>query len=143
MTTVPEVTLHSRKFYKFYVYGLAMAFPSLLVGLDLYLSFRCTRVPLSWYLGACAIGAVVGPLLGRKLHGDGFFRGLLRRLIVIAVVVGTIGAASMTACTPAKDGFSIFPPSWNTKCAYRYCGRVLGPSLSRSPFPVGTPPSDP
>src|SRR5262245_54070037 len=116
-----------------------MVLPSLLIGLDVCLSFLCARVPLSFYLGACAIGVVVGPLLGRKLHGDGTLRGLLRTLVGVAVVLGLIGAAGMTIWKPADSGFGILPPSWNSKCAWRYCGRALGPSLSRSPFPVGTP----
>ena len=28
------------------------------------------------------------------------------------------------------------PVDWNSKCAWRYCGRALGPGLLYSPFPV-------
>ena len=30
-------------------------------------------------------------------------------------------------------------PSWNSKCAFRYCGRIRGIGLLESPFPVGNP----
>jgi hypothetical protein len=99
----------------------------------------CTRVPLSWYIGACAIGIVVALLLGRRLHGDGALRAFGRWSIGAVVVAGMIGAAWMMVRKPAEGGVGIFPPSWNAKCAWRYCGRVLGPTFDRSPFPVGTP----
>lgn len=123
-----QVTLRSQWLY---AVGVAMVLPSLLVGLDLGLSFQCARVPLSGYLGAGAIGAVVGPFLGRKLHGDGPLRRPLRALVGVAVGLGLLGAAGMTS------GF--LPPRWDSHCAWRYCGRALGPGLGRSPFPVGTP----
>jgi hypothetical protein len=120
---------------------LAMAFPSLLVVLDLGLSFLCHRVPLLWYLAAGGIGVVIGPVLGAQLHGDGPLRRLFRGLVITAVGVGVHGAIWMAGVSPIDDGFG-FPPPWDSKCAWRYCGRALGPSLSRSPYSVGTPSCD-
>ena len=34
-------------------------------------------------------------------------------------------------------GLAVMPTEWDSKCAWRNCGRVLGLSLFQSPFPVG------
>jgi len=34
---------------------------------------------------------------------------------------------------------SVMPVNWQSKCAWRYCSRALGPGLLAPPFPVGTP----
>lgn len=107
----------------------AAAFPSLLVGLDVVSSVICVRVPLYWYLAATALGILVGFRLQRRASGKAWFSPYARWLVVIVAAAGLLGAVWMT----------VSEPSWNSHCASRYCDRVLGPSFSRSPFPVGTP----
>jgi hypothetical protein len=124
-----SATLGSRKLLAL---GVALVFPSLLIGLDLGLGVRCQRPPLYCYLGAAALGALVGPLLGGRLQGEGAVRRLLRALTAVVAVAGVAGASWMALARPGTP--------WSSHCAWRYCARALGPALDRSPFPVGTPP---
>src|SRR5690606_30246264 len=105
---------------RIHMFGAALVFPALLASFDFVSSFSCSRVPLSWYLATCTIGVVMGPALGARLHGDGRVSRLLRRLVSVTVVLGMLGAAYMALATPATAGAG-FPPSWSSKCAWRYC----------------------
>ena len=53
----------------------------------------------------------------------------IRAIAVVGAGVMLLGTATLT----------FLPPAWSSHCGFRYCGRALGPSLFRSPFPVGTP----
>jgi hypothetical protein len=117
---------------RLYVAAAALSPPSMLVVTDLGLSLQCTRAPLSAYLGALAVGAVVAVSLRRRLHAKGLW-ALTRRTVLVLVAVGAGGAGWMTV---------VKFDTWGSKCAWRHCSRVLGPSLDRSPFPVGTPSCD-
>ena len=102
---------------------------SILMGFDLFFELFCARFPLLFYLIAGAVGALVGKKLSGWLAGEGGFKKALRGLAIAGCVMGLLGAGVL----------SMAPPMWHSKCGFRYCGRALGVSLFRSPFPVGSP----
>ncbi len=109
--------------------GCSLFFMSLVMGCDLLLELLCARLPLLLYLVAGALGAVVGTKCAGWLAAGAWGRRALRGLAIVAGVMGLLGAATLT----------LMQPPWSSHCGFRYCGRALGPALSRSPFPVGTP----
>jgi hypothetical protein len=103
----------------------AGAFLSGLVATDLFLNFFCSSWPLLLYLAAACLGAWKAEGLQRRFSGTTF----VRRLGIGLALFSALGLVAMVA----------MPVNWNSKCAWRYCGRALGPGLLKSPFPVGTP----
>ena len=107
----------------------ATAFLSVLVALDLLLLVLCSGVPLLLYLIFGGIGAWTGAALYDRLPETGRFRtvvqwagGCLAFLTVAGVIVHLA-----------------IPTLWQSRCAWRYCDRALGPGLFTSPYPVSTP----
>lgn len=115
---------------KKYQFGSALVFLSFLVGLDVIASAICFSLPFLFYLIAGMLGAWFGGLKAHWFVGDHRLKRLLRITAVAVVTVGWGGAAYMT----------VNPPNWDSHCGYTECGRILGPGLIQSPYPVGIPP---
>ena len=107
----------------------AAAFLSVLVATHLVLSLLCSGWPLLFYAVAGGLGALCGPWLHRRSSGDGWGAKFVRRSGMGLAGFSAIGLVLLFA----------MPVSWESKCAWRYCGRAMGPGLLESPFPVGTP----
>ena len=107
----------------------AAAITSVLVATHLVLSLLCSGWPLIFYAVAGGMGALCGPWLHGRSSGDGWGSKLVRRSGAGLAVFSAIGLELLIA----------MPVNWQSKCAWRHCGRALGPSLWQSPFPVGTP----
>ena len=107
----------------------AGAFLSGLVVTDLFQSLFCSSWPLVFYLGVWGIGAWMGEGLHRRFSAQTRGATIIRR--------GAIGMALLSAL--GLMVLFVMPVRWDSKCAWRYCGRALGPGLLESPFPVGTP----
>ena len=119
----------SSKQQKIYGRVTALFFMSIVMGFDLFFELFCARMPLAVYLIAAGLGALVGVQFAGWLAGEGGFRKALRGLAMVGCVMGLLGATLL----------STVQPMWSSHCGFRYCGRTLGLSLGRSPFPVGTP----
>ncbi len=96
------------------------------VSLDLLLELLCLRFPLLFYLFAAGCGYAFGGPLSRWSVNFKWFAWLLQWTARRTILVGTLGAVGLT----------LYTPPWESKCGWRYCGRVLGPSLFQSPFPA-------
>ena len=107
----------------------AGVFVSGLVATSFFLSLVCSGWPLVMYFFFGGVGALLGPRLHRRGAGEGLVATILRR--------GASGLAVFSAVGLIMLCF--MPVNWDTKCAWRYCGRALGVGLLESPFPVGTP----
>lgn len=100
-------------------------------------AFACARLPLWLYLAGGAAGAAAGLLLGRWVPRKGLAGGLVTIGLWLFGVVAAVAFAGLAASSPSNQILGLFPPSWDAKCSWTYCGRVLGPGLGVSPFPVG------
>ena len=98
--------------------------------LDVVASAICFSLPFLFYLIAGMLGAWFGGARARWFDGEGRLKKLLRIAGVVVITVGVSGAAYMT----------VTPPNWDSHCGYTECGRVLGPGILQSPYPVGIPP---
>lgn len=107
----------------------AGAFMSVLVASDLLFRFFCSFWPLVVYLAVGGLGWWRGEGLHRRFSADSFGSRLIRRGATCLAAFSFVGIIALTA----------LPVNWDTKCAWRYCSRALGPGLFRSPFPVGAP----
>ena len=107
----------------------AGAFVSVLVATDLFLNFFCSFWPLVVYLAFAGLGAWMGERLHRRFSAATAGARFGRRLGIGLAVFSAVGLVVLFA----------LPVNWHTRCAWRYCGRALGPGLLESPFPVGTP----
>ena len=107
----------------------AGAFLSGLVGLDLFLNLLCTGFPLVFYLVVGGVGAWFGGARHARLSRDTGGAKFVSRVGVFLAIFSACGICVQFA----------MPVNWDTKCAWRYCGRAMGPGWWRSPFPVGTP----
>jgi hypothetical protein len=105
----------------------AGAFLSFLVATDLFLSLFCSSWPLLFYVVAGGLGALLAKKLHRRFSGDTTWRRLFRGLVFGLAIFSALGLGVLFA----------MPAQWNSHCAWRYCGRALGPGLLDSPFPVG------
>ena len=107
----------------------AGAFISPLVAADLFFNFFCSLLPLFIYLFVGCYGALRGARLHARFAKRTRLATFVRRLGISLAIFSLLGALTLF----------VIPTDWNTKCAWRYCGRALGLSLTRSPFPVGKP----
>ena len=105
----------------------AGAFMSFLVATNLVLSLLCSSWPLLFYLVAGGLGAWLAERLQRRFAGDATSRKLFRGLVFGLAVFSAPGLGALFA----------MPAQWDSRCAWRYCARALGPGLFKSPFPVG------
>lgn len=107
----------------------AGVYVSVFVATDLLLNFFCSFWPLIFYVGAAALGARKAPALNSRYSGKTSWSRFVRRLGVGVAVFSAAGLVILSAA----------PVNWDSKCAWRHCGRAFGVGLMRSPFPVGTP----
>jgi hypothetical protein len=107
----------------------AGAFMSLLVATDLLFSLFCSSWSLLFYLAVAGSGAWKGERLHRRFSADTTRATFVRRFGVVLALFSALGLVVLLA----------MPVHWDSKCAWRYCGRAMGPGLLESPFPVGTP----
>ena len=107
----------------------AGAFLSGIIALDLFLSLFCSGFPLIIYLVVGGLGFWFGGAFHERLSRPSRGAKFFRKLGVVLAVFSVAGVLLQFA----------LPVNWSTKCSWRYCGRVMGPSLFESPFPVGTP----
>ena len=92
--------------------------------------FFCGRFPLVIYLIAGGLGYYRGGRLAEKMKLGVYAPARWRRLVATLVVCfGLLGCVAMT--------LSLQPS--HSKCAWKSCGRALGPGLFVSPFPVPAP----
>jgi hypothetical protein len=110
--------------------GSGLVFLSFLVGLDLVSSAICFSLPLLFYLVAGMLGALFGGFSARWFVGEGRLKKQVRIAGFVVITAGVCGAAYKT----------VTPPNWDSHCGYTECGRVLGPGILQSPYPVGIPP---
>ena len=121
-----EATLNSRIPW---LVALGLAPASVLAVLDAgVLGLRCVRAPLYLYLTALAGGVVLASFVVPPRSISGRPRFWLGAAVAALVAFG-IGGAVLVAVSPTP---------WESHCAWRYCDRLPGPGLSRSPFPVST-----
>tara|TARA_B100000579_G_scaffold134671_1_gene109029 strand:+ start:464 stop:955 length:492 start_codon:yes stop_codon:yes gene_type:complete len=106
----------------------AGAFISVLVATDLFLNFFCASWPLIVYLLIGAWGAWRGKGLHQRFSSDSLGSRFARKLGSGLAIFSAVGLFMLFA----------MPPQWESKCAWRYCGRALGIGLLQSPFPVGS-----
>ena len=113
----------------------AAAFTSVLVATHLVLSLLCSGWPLIFYAVAGGLGALCGPWLHGRSSGDGWGSKLVRRSGAGLAVFSAIGLVLLIA----------MPVNWQSKCAWRHCGRALPACgnrrfrLERPPAVAGTP----
>ncbi len=107
----------------------AGAFVSVLVATDLFLNFFCSHWALVFYLAVAGLGAWRAERLHRRFSAATAGATFARRLGVGLALFSAVGLVILFA----------MPVNWHSKCAWKYCGRALGPGLFESPFPVGTP----
>lgn len=105
----------------------AGAFLSFLVATNLLFSLFCSNWPLIVYLMIGGLGAWLGPKLNQRFSKNTFFSKLVRRSAVMLAGFSLMGLVALF----------MLPAHWESKCAWRYCGRAMGPSPLTSPFPVG------
>jgi hypothetical protein len=105
------------------------AFLSGLVGLDLFLNFFCAAIPLLFYLIVGGLGAWIGGVLHARLSSISRGAKFVRSAGVFLALFFVCGVVLQIA----------IPVNWDTKCAWRHCGRAMSPGLLKSPFSVGTP----
>lgn len=105
----------------------AGAFLSFLVATHLVLTLFCSGWPLLFYLMAGGLGALLAEKLDRKFAGEGTWRRLARGLIFGLAIFSILGLGALF----------MMPAHWDGHCAWRYCGRAMGPGLLKPPFPVG------
>ena len=96
-----------------------------LVASDMFLSLFCSGWPLGIYLAAAGLGVWKAEKLQRRFSGN----SIARRFAIGLAVFSACGLVFLT----------VLPVHWESKCAWRYCARAMGPGLGVSPFPVGTP----
>ena len=96
-----------------------------LVASDMFLSLFCSGWPLGIYLAAAGLGV---------WKAEEASTPILREFDRSAVChwIGSFSACGLVFLT-------VLPVHWESKCAWRYCARAMGPGLGVSPFPVGTP----
>ena len=107
----------------------AGVYVSVFVATDLLLNFSCAFWPFIFYVGAAALGARKAPALNSRYSGKTPRSRFVRRLGVGVAVFSAAGLVILSAA----------PVNWDSKCAWRHCGRAFGVGLMKSPFPVGTP----
>ena len=106
--------------------------------LDVVADVTCLRLPLWLYLAGYSTGAVAGLFLGRWMSQKGTARGIVKCGLSIFTLCAALSFGYLVTSSPSEP-FLGFPPSWNAKCAFAYCGRILGPGFDVSPYPVGVP----
>jgi hypothetical protein len=114
-----------RRFAKRVKYAGAGAMASALAVFDVFLEIFCSRFPLITYLIVAAIGYWLGGRIAGWMAQTGAARSALRGLTILLI---TLGVMSVTV-------LSFVHPVSNAKCAWKSCGRILGPGLFVSPFP--------
>ena len=102
----------------------ALVAAALLVPLDVLLEVLCVRFSLVFYLIVAGLGYSQGTRVARWLENTGFLSRAIRTLGVFVVFVGVVGAGFLSTYSPPE----------NSKCYWRYCGRMIGPGLFKSPF---------
>ena len=108
-------------------WGQTCLFILAVVFVDAVTSVFCGRFAAVVYLVAGAVGYRRGGRLVAKMRAGYFVPSLWRRVLAgLVVCLGLAGGAVLM--------FS-HPPS-NSKCAWKTCGRALGPGLFVSPFPA-------
>ena len=83
-------------------------------------------------------GAVAGLFLGRWMSPEGTARGIAKCGLSMFTVCAALSFGYLITASPSEKFMGLLG-SWDSKCASNYCGRVLGPGLDVSPFPVGVP----
>ena len=96
---------------------------------DLVLELLCSGLPLFVYLLATGLGLLFGRVFYERLSSNHIL-AKVGRAVGLLLTLGALGGLVV---------LSTHTPRWDTKCSWRYCGRAMGVSLFRSPFPVGTP----
>ncbi len=107
----------------------AGAFLAGMVGMDLFLNFFCVGFALVIYLVVGGLGAWFGGSRHDWLSRDSGGARFVRRVGAFLAFFSVCGIVVQFA----------WPVNWETHCSWRYCGRAMGPSLFRSPYPVGKP----
>ncbi len=105
--------------------GTAAVMACALVLLDLPLELFCARFPLLFYILVAGFGYAIGGRVFRWQERSSWGAKILRFVGRAIVILGVLGAATL----------SFYHPPWASKCAWRSCGRLLGPGLLQSPFP--------
>ena len=118
----PQTTIRFR-------YISSLVFISGLVIGDVFLALFCAGFPLLLYLSAAALGWLAAPRLRRIVSQEDRWSLLVSRGGTLLALISLIGVLVL----------AIRPMNWETKCAWRYCGRALSPGLLESPYPVGAP----
>jgi RsiW-degrading membrane proteinase PrsW (M82 family) len=99
---------------------------SCLIILDLPLELVCIRFSLLYYMIVGYLGYRLGGPVHRRVLKPGPIGVLARIFGLTTIAIGLAGALIL----------STVKMPWHAKCAWRNCGRILGPGLTESPFPV-------